>query len=127
MLLHSALRIAALVIVPAMFSVNVDRDTSERPRVGLLEPQAAAPGDVVAAHGVNLERSRVSELVLWSGDNKAITHILEQRADLIRFRVPMMMEPGDYRIVLVADTRWGTEMINQDVVLKVVAVYRSAL
>jgi hypothetical protein len=39
----------------------------------------------------------------------------------------MMMEPGDYRIVLVADTRWGTEMINQEVILTVVAVYRSAL
>lgn len=127
MLIPTALRMLVLVIVPALFSSNVDRHLGERPQVMLLVPQTAAPGEVVAAHGLNLERSRVSELILANGDRKAITHIVEQRADLIRFRVPRLIDPGEYQIVLVADTRWGTELIEQDVILTVVAVYRSGL
>lgn len=127
MLLHSGLRIMALVIAPTLFSLNLDRDLSDHPRVTSIEPQVASPGDVVAALGSNLDRSRVAELMLASADGTAITHIVEQGPDLIRFRVPVMLDPGVYRIVLAVDRRWGTTLIDQDVVLTVAGVNRSAL
>jgi hypothetical protein len=120
MILHSGLRIVALAIAPAVFSVNVDQGLSERPRLRTIEPQVAAPAEIVTAYGVNLDRSHVAELLLSGNDGTAITHMVEQRPDLIRFRVPSSLEPGMYQIVLVVDSRWETELIDQDIVLTVV-------
>ena len=122
MLLHAGVRIVALVVAPALFSVSLDHDASARPRLSSVEPQVAAPAEIVTARGVYLDRSRVVELILSNSDGKAITHIVEQRPDLIRFRVPRTLGPGKYQIVLVVDSRWGTELIDQDIVLTVVSV-----
>jgi len=127
MLLHSGFRIVALLVAPALFSLNLDRDMSDHPRVRSIEPQVAAPGEIVAARGSNLERARVAELMLVGSEGTTVTHIIEQQTELIRFRVPMMLDPGVYRIVLVADRRWGAEMLEQDVVLTVAGMNRSAL
>lgn len=121
MILHSGLRIVALVVAPALFSLNVDRNLTEHPRIIHIDPQKAAPAEVVMAYGVNLDRSHVAELILEGSGGATITHIVEQAADLIRFRVPVMLEPGEYRIVLVADRRWGMEMLDQDIVLTIVS------
>ena len=122
MFLNSGLRIVALVIAPAVFQLNIDRRVSDRPYVSSIEPQTAAPGAIVAAHGANLDRSQVAELILEGSDGTIMTHIVEQRPDLIRFRVPSMLDPGVYRIVLVADRRWGAELIDQDIVLTVLGI-----
>ena len=75
----------------------------------------------MTAHGAYLDGSRVVELILSNCAGKAITHIVEQRPDLIGFRVPRTLGPGP-RIVLVVDSRWGTELLYQDIVLTVVSV-----
>jgi hypothetical protein len=119
MFLHSGLRILALMATPALFSVNVDQGLGERPHLTGIVPQAAAPAAVVTAFGFNLDRSNVAELILEGSDGTIMTHIVEQQPDLIRFRVPRSLEPGLYRIVLLAETSWGTELIDQDIVLTV--------
>jgi len=120
MILNSGLRIFAFIVAPALFSVTVERNIAERPRLINIDPQKAAPGEIVSAHGVNLDRALVAELLLEGGGGTTITHITEQRADLLRFRVPTMLEPGEYRIVLVADRRSGTKVLDQNIVLTIV-------
>lgn len=120
MLLQTGLRVLFLVVAPAIFILNIGGGPSQRPRLSSIEPHVAAPGEIVMAHGANLDRSRVAELILQGNERAPMVQIVEQRPDLIRFRVPRLLDPGQYRIVLVADTRWGTEMIDQDVVLTVV-------
>src|SRR5438874_11047099 len=105
--LHSLVRIVALAIMPAVFSISVDRDTRDRPRVIRLEPQIAGPAEIVTAYGTKLDRSYVMELILANAGRTSITHIFEQRSDLIRFRVPPSLEPGHYQIMLVIESRWG--------------------
>ena len=127
MVLQSGLRILTLVIAPALLSVSIDRDITERPRIMSIYPQKAAPAEIVKGYGVNLDQSHVAELLLEGTDGTTLTHIIEQRPDLIRFRVPIILRPGEYRVILVADYRWKTELIEQDIVLTVVSMDKAAL
>ena len=122
MTLNSAVRISVLVLAPALFSASIDRDARQRPSVSHIEPQVVAPAEIVTAYGVNLDRSRVEELILANPERTAITHIVQQWPDLIRFRVPPSLEPGEYQIVLVVGSRWGTELVDQHIVLTVVSM-----
>jgi len=126
MFMNFAVRIVALVVAPAFFSVSADQTWLERPRVIRLEPQMVAPAEIVTAYGVSLDRSRVEELLLANPEITALTHIVEQSPDLIRFRVPLSLEPGSYRVVLLTNKHWGVEMIDQDVILTVVSVEERA-
>jgi hypothetical protein len=96
----------------ALTMARVDREALS-PRVDRVEPAAAAAGAVVTAYGANLGRTRVLELILTNEQQSALTQILEQSDERIRFRVPRSLSEGDYRIELVAATRWGTEVNEQ--------------
>ena len=121
MALHSAVRIVALAIAPAIFTATVDRDPNRRTLVNRVEPAIVTPAEIVTAYGSGLDRLNVVDLILANNHRTAITHIFEQRPHFIRFRVPPSLEPGEYRIVLVVESRWGTELAEQDVVLMVVS------
>ena len=124
MIIQSVLRVLILVIAPAVLLLNAGRGPNLHPRLAVLDPQTAAPGEIVTAHGANLDRSRVAELVLEGSDATILAHIVEQRQELIMFRVPQSLKAGQYRIVLLADTRWGTERFDQDILLTVVTADR---
>ncbi len=121
MALHSVVRIVALAIAPAIFTATIDRDPNRRTLVHRVEPAIATPAEIVTAYGTGLDRLNVVDLILANNHRTAITHIFEQRPQFIRFRVPPSLDPGEYRIVLVVESRWGTELADQDVVLMVVS------
>jgi len=125
-IIQSGFRILVLLIAPALLLLGASRDPRQDPRLMVLEPSAAAPGEIVTAYGANLERARVVELILEGSDGTTLVRIVEQGPDLIRFRVPASIAPGQYRIVLLATTVWGREMIDQDVVLIVINPERTA-
>src|SRR5262249_5113090 len=91
------------------------------PRVYRVEPSAAKPDSIVTAFGVNLDRSHVLELMLNSvdSDSCALTHILEQGEDQIRFRIPKSPTAGRYSIVLMVTGHLEPELIDQQVFITI--------
>ena len=51
-------------------------------------------------YGRGLERSKIADVLLTDGDQSAFTHILDQSDTSLRVRLPRMLEPGFYSIVL---------------------------
>jgi hypothetical protein len=79
----------------------------------------ATVGELVTGFGANLERSSVVDLILGSADTTALARIVEQQENLIRFRIPISLAAGRYRIVLVVSRRWGSELIDQETFIDV--------
>ncbi len=124
MITQSVLRVLIIVIAPAILLLKAGRAPSLRPQLLALDPQTASPGEIVTAHGANLDRTRVAELILEGNEATTLAHIVEQRPELIMFLVPRSLKAGQYRIVLIADTRWGTERFDQDILLTVITADR---
>jgi len=120
MRLDYAMRIAPLVAAALLSPASIDRHQfRDRPRVDRVEPSAAKPGAVLAAFGVNLDRSQVTELMLSGQDVVALTHIVEQQEDMIRFRIPRSVMAGRYNILLALSDHWEPELLEQPVFVTV--------
>jgi hypothetical protein len=115
MRLDLAVRLVILLATVALSSINIDRGPTSRPRVDRIEPQTAKPGALVLASGINLDRSRVLDLILSNSEGTALTRIVEQSEMLIRFRIPQSLAPGQYRVILVLGDRWWPETLEQPV------------
>jgi hypothetical protein len=87
------------------------------PKVTRLEPDTAKPGDVVTAYGQSIGTAYVDDLSLTDGTGHALVTILEQTETVIRFRVPAMLTPGRY--ILVIHLSRYRESIEQAVTLTV--------
>ena len=109
----AATAVAFLVLV-AVGGAYRDPNTRDLPRIDRVEPAVMRPGDVASASGQYLDRSKVADLLLTNGDLSALTHILEQHATLIRFRLPSTLEAGRYSILLVTREQ-QPRFIQQDV------------
>src|ERR1043165_4660458 len=81
-----------------------------------LEPECGHPGDVIIAHGVQLDSSKVRDLSLTSGKGHALVTILQQSESSIRFRIPAMLEQGRYTVVIHPAGRYPSS-IEQAVIL----------
>jgi hypothetical protein len=71
----------------------------------------------VTAYGEHLGTSNVDDLSLTDGNGHALVTILEQTETSIRFRVPAMVTPGQYIVVIHPSNRY--QGIEQDVILTV--------
>src|SRR6185436_1975369 len=109
----AAAALAFLVLV-AVGRAYRDPNTRDLPRIDRIEPAVIRPGGIVNAFGAYLDRSKLADLLLTDGDSSALTHILEQNATRIRFRLPSMLEAGRYSILLVTRER-QPRFIQQDV------------
>lgn len=114
-----AMQVLSLLATAVLSPVSVDRGLTVRPRVDQVVPPCAKPGVVVTALGVNLDWSRVIDVILTNSDRTALARIVEQREDSIRFRIPHGLAPGQYKIALVLATGWGSEMVEQSVLFVV--------
>jgi methionine-rich copper-binding protein CopC len=119
MRLDLAMRVALLLATVVLSPINIDRGSTSRSRVDRIEPQTAKPGAWVMAFGVKLERSRVLDLILSNSERTALTHIVEQSHESVRFQIPQSLSPGQYRVILVVANRWGQETLEQPVSLVV--------
>jgi hypothetical protein len=109
---------AMLLALPNTGSTFRDRDPREATRIDRVEPAKARPGDIVMIYGRGLERSKIADVLLTDEDHSALTHILDQSGTLIRVRLPRMLEPGFYSIVLATSDR-ETRFLDQGVTIKV--------
>ena len=123
--LSSGRDIVPIGLPPVPFLLSVEGDPTSLPDLVNLQPQEATTSEIVTAYWVNLGRMQVAQLILVGARRTTIANIVGQRPDSIKFRVPPMLAPGDYRIVLVAHRRWGMEMLVQDVLLKVITADES--
>jgi hypothetical protein len=119
MRLDYAMRVVSLLATVALSPARVDRQPIELSRVERVEPAAAKAGAIVTAFGVNLNRSRVVDLILSQGDMIMLAHIVEQRDELIRFRIPRSALSAKYRIALVIEQLWGPTMVGQQVFFEI--------
>jgi len=94
------IRVTALVGLGLCLSLASARDPREVPHVDRAEPASVRPGEVVVAFGEHLDRSRVADVILSNGDIAALAHVIEQKVDYIRFRVPKPLTPNRYSILL---------------------------
>jgi len=108
-----------LLLATVGLSPNIDRGSTSRPRVDRIEPQAGKPGALLMAMGVNLDRSRVLDLILSNSERTALTRIVEQSPSSIRFRIPRSLAPGQYRVVLALANGLRQETLEQPVWLTV--------
>jgi hypothetical protein len=108
-----------MVLAAVVLSLlGLDRGMASHPRVDRIEPEAAKAGALVTAFGVNLDRSRVHELILANVDRVALTsltHMVDQSDVFIQFRVPRTLAPGQFRVELVVVNRWGAEVVEQPI------------
>jgi hypothetical protein len=84
----------------------------------VLSPQRRDQAILQSSMDEASKRSKVADVLLTDEDHSALTHILDQSDTSIRVRLPRMLKPGFYSIVLA--TR-GHEMrfLDQDVTIKV--------
>ena len=93
--------VMALIGLGLCVPLSSPRDPHEIPHVDRAEPASVQAGNVVVAFGDHLDRSRVGDVILSNGDVTALAHIVEQKVNFIRFRVPKPLAPGRYSILLV--------------------------
>jgi len=88
------------------------------PSIVRLEPKSGSPGEVITAHGVHLDSSKVQDLSLTDGKGHALVTILQQTGTFIRFRIPAMLAKGRYTVVIHPAGRY-TASLEQPVSLLV--------
>lgn len=76
-------------------------------RVTRLEPDSGSPEDIVTAYGERLDSSRVGDVSLSGGNVQALVRIIQQEETLIRFRIPTMLTPGTYIVVIHPVGKYG--------------------
>jgi hypothetical protein len=112
---HSVLRMVALLGVSLCSRGSIDREPRDIPHVDRAEPDVVQTGDVVTAFGKHLDWSHVADVLLSDADVVALTHIVVQGSDFLRFRIPRSLAPGRYSVLL-ATAEQQPRLLDQQVV-----------
>ena len=115
---HSLLRLVALLGVSLSSPGNIGREPRDIPHVDRVEPDVVQTGDVVTAFGNYLDWSHVADVLLSDGVLVALTHIVEQERDFIRFRMPRSLAPSRYSVLL-GTAEQQSRLLDQQVVITV--------
>jgi hypothetical protein len=115
---HSLLRLVALLGVSLSSPGNIGREPRDIPHVDRVEPDVVQTGDVVTAFGNYLDWSHVADVLLTDGDVVALTRIVEQESDFLRFRMPRSLAPGRYSVLL-ATAEQQPRLLDQQIVITV--------
>ena len=65
-----------------------------------VEPLTAKAGDTVSAKGEGIDSSKVDTLYLTDGTHDFKCQMVEQTATAIKFKVPDMMPPGRWMVIV---------------------------
>ena len=115
---RSVFRIVALLGVILCSPGSIGRDPREIPQVDRAEPDVVQNGDIVTAFGEHPDRTHVADVLLSDADVVALTHIIEQGSDFLRFRIPRSLAPGRYSVLLATAEQQPT-LLDQQVVITV--------
>jgi hypothetical protein len=115
---HSVVRMVALLGISLCSSGDIGREPRDIPHVDRAEPDVVQTGDIVSAFGKHLDWSHVADVLLGNADVLALTHIVEQESDFLRFRIPRSLAPCCYNILLTT-TEQEPRLLDQQVVITV--------
>jgi hypothetical protein len=94
MRLFSTLAAALLVSTCSVFAGD------EAPQVTGMSPKTAKAGEVLAVTGISLGSNKIDEVYLTDHKFDMRVKVVEQKADLIRFRIPPFAKPGRMQLLL---------------------------
>ena len=75
-------------------------DILPTPVVQRVNPDSVKAGETVTVSGENLDRSRVAELYITNGTLDLQVEIVEQKANILKFKVPQKATPGRYNLMI---------------------------
>jgi hypothetical protein len=70
-----------------------------------VAPADAQPGEILCAHGENLDAAHIAAMYLTDGEADYKLEILEQATHQVRFRLPQWMPAGRMRVVILDEER----------------------
>jgi hypothetical protein len=115
---HSVLRMMAFLGVGLASPANIGRETRDIPHVDRAEPDIVQAGNLVTVFGEHLDWSHVVEVLLTDANVVALTHIVDQGSDFLKFRIPRSLAPGRYTVLL-ATAEQQSRLLDQQVVITV--------
>jgi hypothetical protein len=74
--------------------------TAQAPQMNTVQPDAGTAGAVLRAHGVYLGKAKVDEVYLSDHTFDMKVKVLDQKDDVIEFRIPPFAKPGRLQMVV---------------------------
>ena len=108
----------AVILAFVLASILLAGAASVRSTISRLDPNYGRPDDLITAYGEHLGANNVADLSLTDERCYALVNITEQSETTIRFRIPSMLEKGDYKVLIHPVGRYTTS-IEQRVTLTV--------
>jgi len=84
--------LALLIFAPAA--------AAQSSRINTVDPETGKAGDLIAANGEGMDKTRVVELYLTDGTTDFKVHIMEQSDTVIKFKVPAAVKPGRWALMI---------------------------
>ena len=94
------MRLLSTVSTVLLVSAGLVHAADEAPQVTGMSPKNAKPGEVLEISGVSLGPNKIDEVYLTDHKFDMKVKVVEQKGDLIRFRVPPFAKPGRMQLLL---------------------------
>ena len=94
---------SVVCVLVLLFASPTSLAVAAATRVLSVEPDYGKAGDELVAKGEKLGSNSVRKLYLTDGQNDFEVEIKEQKAEMIRFRIPAKIELGQYRLMVLTD------------------------
>ena len=107
--------VVALVAVP----LKGDNDPPVTPLIHNVTPDPVKAGATITANGDSIGKSLVTELYVTRNNSDFKLEIVSQKADKIVAKLPKDLEPGRYRLMVLAVSGAKPQFIEQPVQLTV--------
>jgi hypothetical protein len=83
--------------------------SAQAPQMNTVQPDAGKIGSVLRVHGIYLDKAKVDEVYLTDHTFDMKVKVLDQKDDVIEFRIPPSVKPG--RLQLAVKTTGKQPMI----------------
>ncbi len=92
--------LAVLVLTAPLILRAVDQPVPPTPHMKIATPETCQIGDIVTVTGENLDRTRVEAVYLTNGKEDWQVPVVEQKATMIKFKVPAEVKAGRMTIMV---------------------------
>jgi len=94
------MRLLSTVSAVVFVSAGLVHASDEAPQVTGMSPKNAKPGEVLEISGLSLGANKIDEVYLTDHKFDMKVKVVEQKGELIRFRVPPFAKPGRMQLLL---------------------------
>jgi hypothetical protein len=94
------MRLLSTVSAVLFVSAGLVHAADEAPQVTGMSPKNAKPGEVLEISGLSLGANKIDEVYLTDHKFDMKVKVVEQKGELIRFRVPPFAKPGRMQLLL---------------------------